>query len=241
MELQKESMLRLLKEIAAMCEEASLTGGLSGGASQVAQRYNSILRHFVAQGAVPDGFFLPLAEDSGYPKIGVESRMLAAFLEENGKSGSHKNKTDSSFLVRLAPFVDSADLAELIQKYTHEGGHFDPGVITALAPFLKSGDLGQIIRKHMDSAIRDRATPSSEPDPTPESKAAKPETHPAPSAPQTPTSRHLATVEDHSPARPSLEELSSQLRRPDISPEERQTIAMQLAEIAHEQARLGSQ
>jgi len=230
MDLQKESMLRLLKEIASMSEEASLTGMLSGGSGQVVQRYNTILRHFVSHGQVPEGFFSTLAEDCDYAKIGVESRMLLAFLEENGKSGSSKNKSDSSFLVRLAPFVDKGDLGELVHRYLLEGGDFDPGLITALAPFLDKGDLGDILRKHLDSAGRGKTSPSPSPTPAPTPKPNEP-----PSA-----SRHLASVEDRSPTRPSLEELSAQLRRPDLSPEERQTIAMQLAEIAHEQARLGA-
>jgi hypothetical protein len=220
MEQQKQSMLRLLREIASLCEEASLTGSLEGGARSTAHRYNAILQYFEKDGTAPRGFFQPLGEGSEYAEIGVESRMLLAYVDENGKN-KPKNKTDANFLVRLAPFVDSKDLSELVKKYTQQGGHFDPGLLTSLAPFLQSSDLGEIIQKHMDEAILGKqAVPIPAPEPEP------------------PISREIVNTRT-SPEGPTLEQLAADLKNPVLTADHRQRIAIMLAELAHEQARLG--
>ncbi len=222
-------MLRLLRELASLAEEASLTGGLGDGAPHAAKRYNAILKYHVAQGQVPDGLFSPLPDTAGYGQIGIESRMLAAFLdsdEENNK-GKGKASKDASVLVRLAPFVDSADLAELVKEYVRDGTSVDAGVLTALAPFMQSADLGHLIRRHLSNRPGAPEPPS------------KPDRPRQPEAAAAPAQRDLVAAE-RTPVRPSLEDLSAQLRRPDLTQEERQAIAIQLAEIAHEQARFGA-
>jgi len=217
-----------------MSEEASLTGSLSDGAPQAVQRYNAILRHFAEQGQVPAGLFEYLPEGTSFGKLGVEARMLSAFFEGDPESKKQKAKSDASVLIRLAPFVDSSDLAELVKEYVQDGVAMDSWVLTALAPFLKSSDLGELIRKR-----------TKRPDEKPEAPA-QPRKPNEPAGPAAPTpaapvaSTMIERAPDRSPARPSLEDLSAQLRRDDLTQEERQAIAIQLAEIAHEQARFGA-
>lgn len=231
-------MVKLLKEIGEMAEECSLTGALAGGASQAVTRYNAILGHLVANEKLPDGLFRPLPDDAAWAQLGVESRMLAAYLaDDKGKSASRLG-TDASVLVRLAPFVDSKDLAELVHEYAREGVTIDPGILTALAPFLDSSALGGLIRSHIGnlknvvSGAVPKAPegPSGEPEPvkTPSAPAA-----PGPVQAPSPPARDVVPF-DVSPAKPTLEELAARLRRNDLSPEERQRIAVALADIAHE-------
>jgi len=47
----------MLREIADLAENASLTGSLSSGASKAVQRYNAILRQLVESGTVAKGIF----------------------------------------------------------------------------------------------------------------------------------------------------------------------------------------
>jgi hypothetical protein len=67
--------------------------------------------------------------------------------------------------------------------------------------------------------------------------AGAPAPSPAPPTPAAEPTRDLVPAPEHAPARPTLDELAIQLRRENLSQEERQAIAIQLAEIAHEQAR----
>jgi hypothetical protein len=154
-------LISLLREMAGLAENASLTGSLEGGARQAIRRYNGLLTRFITTGAVPDGLFEPLSEAADYAQLGVESRLLAAFLEgdSNGNGngeGRRRNKgkdrdgIDSNVLIRLAPFVKGEDLSALVGEYMQRGARMDPHILTHLAPFLDSDSLGKLLRKHLE-------------------------------------------------------------------------------------------
>lgn len=232
-----ETLRQLLKELADLAEHSSLTGSLSQGASRAVQRYNAVLDRLVALGAIPEGLFTPLDASTDYDGLGVEARLLASTLK-NEKGAKFKDKgrreghePDASVIVRLAPFVDSADLTRLVREYRQRNAFFDENLITSLAPFLDRKMLGEIIRDHFMEG--------EEPEPP-----APPEAPRAPEPPEAPnrdlatTGRHTLTVtEERRPE--TLVSLADRLRDPNLSNEERQSIALQLAQIAHIEASEG--
>lgn len=149
--IDTEATRSLLREIADLCEHASLTGALSGGAGRVATRYNSVLARLEEAGAVPPDMFSPLAPDSAYGEIGVEARMLASFIRRD----KHKEKDkgghgDANVLIRLAPFVKGQDLAKMVRLQMEQGSAMDMDLVTKLAPFLDQEMLSEILRDHLN-------------------------------------------------------------------------------------------
>lgn len=200
------ALRRMLREIADLAENASLTGALSGGAHRAVQRYNAVLRQLVEMGATPAGIFEELnVETTDFGQLGVDARLLGSSLKgkesENGGS-----QGDSSVLVRLAPFIRGEDLAVLIKQHLANGAHISARVITALAPFMRSEDLGELVREHLMAETQSPSSPPSPPTPPP-----------PPSSPEKET----------------LEDLARQLSSPELSREDRARIAARLAELAN--------
>ena len=202
-----QSLRRMLREIADLAENASLTGGLSGGAPRAAQRYNAVLNQLVQSGSVPKGIFEEInVETAEFGQLGVDARLLGSYLKgQEGDNGSSRG--EASVLVRLAPFIRGEDLGALVRQQLANGVNINSHVITALAPFLGSDQLGQLVREHM---IADHAE------------------HTA----QSPTAPVSTRLEGE-----TLEELAEKIRRPEISREERDRIAARLAELAQSQQR----
>ena len=220
---------RVLSELAGMAEHASLTGSLRGGEKSAARAFNGALDALRTHEAIPDGMFERAdPEAADYGSLGVQARLLLSILpaeredrrERDG--GRRRNRDDEDeggglgAVVALAPFLDSEDLAQMLRERIDETTAVPDGLLTALAPFLNSGDLGELVRRRM----RPRA---------PES----PQAPAAPPAPPAPPASDLRPVV-HAPA--TLESLANDLRRPDLTTEERQAIATRLAELAYEQA-----
>jgi len=232
---------RLLRELAELAEHASLTGSLSDGENRAAERYNSVLSYFATEGLVPEGIFTRLAPGCSYGDIGVEARMLLAYVEGQEKASAPKTEQvfDQGVLVRLAPFVDSGDLGRLVREHMKHNAHFDMNLLTSLAPFLDSGIMGEVIRDQLAQMANPAPAPAPAPAPEPPAAPAAP----APvvnaimhfSAPE--SSREIVPAEEEDEDPDSLEALAARLRQPNISNEERQEIAIKLAQIAHEQAR----
>lgn len=170
-ELDIRACRRLLVQIGDMCDHASLTGTMADGARRTAERYNVILRRLEDAGAVGNGLFDALPEGVGYGEIGVEARMLAAYLKTDDK---HKHGDEWSgernMIVRLAPFIGAAELQQLIQDQAAAGSSFDIHTITALAPFLGPEYLSKIVRENL---LKSEA-PATSPDPAPSPPAAPP-------------------------------------------------------------------
>lgn len=201
------SCVSLLREIAEICEHASLTGSLSGGSGRTAGRYNTTLERLVQLGAVPEGFFQPVPESTGYGEIGVEARMLAAYATK-GRDGEKRKRGRSdepSILMRLAPFVDAADLGVMVREHLKGGQAFDMEDLTHLAPFMDRETLGMLVRKNL-SKSEEPETPTEAP------------TIPVPAPPE---------------PKPSLDELLERLKQPNLTEDERDAILIQMRSSAN--------
>ena len=212
---------RVLAELAELAEHASLTRGLRGGEKSAAQAYNRVLATFIATERFPEGMFEPIEpETADFGQLGVQCRLLSAAM--GAKAEAHPGESLGS-IVGLAPFLDAKDLAELVRERIDGDVRVPESMLTALAPFLDSETLGSLIRR------RPRPPVPPQP-PTAPAHTSAPRT-PAPPAEPTITDRTLAFV-DAPPE--NLETLASELRRPDLTPAERQRIATRLAELAYE-------
>ncbi|AIE87111.1 hypothetical protein [Fimbriimonas ginsengisoli] len=208
----------LLREIADLCEHASLTGSLQGGAGRVAQRYNAVLARFTESGVVPRDMFSYLSETAEYGEIGVEARMLSSYLRKD-EAGTRRRMRDGegdhAAFVRLAPFISREDLASLVRQQVEGGTRIDMGMLTQLAPFLGQEDLGQLLREHLRT-------------PTPPEREQAPEPPPTPPAPPAPGRQEWPTIQfNEAPQPPAEEKLSSLLERlkdPRLSEEERSNL-----------------
>ena len=197
---------KLLREIADMCEHASLTGALSGGAGRVAHRYNAILERMVASGRVPTGMFEPLPETAEYGEIGVEARMLSAAVKED-----KKESVDDHILLRLAPFVRGEDLTDLIRQQMRTGTRFDLDMLTHLAPFMEGETLTGLLKEHL------RTPPPPPTPPAPREEAPPEPAYIAPTAPA-PTEDRVAVLLDR-------------LKDPRLSSEERGELIDRVREL----------
>ena len=211
----EKGIIKLLKEIAEMAEEATLTGSLEGGAGRTIQRYNAILTTLVDRGKIPEGLFTPLPETATFGEVGVESKMLVGFLkgeDDDREGGSSGRRVDMSILTRLAPFVDSQDLGALIAQYGTQNMTLDGDTLAQLAPFLDRGTLGKLIHEHMIPHLRPKEpAPAPAPAPTPA----------PPAAPAPPVQSN----------KESIAELVAKLQSGDLSEERRQRILEQLAQL----------
>lgn len=211
-----QSCRKLLNEIAEMCENASLTGSLSGGARRTAQRYNMVLQHLIEAGSVPQGLFSSIPEDAGFGEIGAEARMLAGYLPSNKEKQKSGDEGDRNILMRLAPFVGKEELGLLIREQAGKGMPLDMNTISNLAPFLGQEILGQLIRSHLKQQTVKPAEP-----------AAPPTAPAAPVAPQAPVKQdyRLETVSGEGA---TLNEMLDLLKSPYLSDEERSTLVERL-------------
>lgn len=202
---ETERLRSLLNEIAELCEGASLSGSFEGGASRVAERYNAVLNRLLSIEALPADLFSPLPSTAGFAEVGVEARMLAGYFrsDERGDRGQ-------SLIVRLAPFVDSRDLAKLIREGRESGMEVDPETLAHIAPFLGKEELGDLLRGHFERR--------------------KPPTPPAPPAPPHQEERFPVPHAPHPPAR-TLGSLLDRLEHPGLTEEERSAILGQIRAI----------
>lgn len=175
----ESSVQRLLREIADLCEHASLTGSLEGGSQRVAKRYNSILSQLEQQGDLPDGLFDPLGEHVSYGEIGVEARMLHAFVAKGKDKRKPKDEPDLDILVRLAPFVKREDMGELIRSHVGSG-EVSLDLLVRLAPFIPSEDVHRIVQENLRAHIQPPTPPEPPVPPTPPEPPRPPETNVVP-------------------------------------------------------------
>ena len=144
-----QSIRRLLNEIAEMCDHATLTGSLSGGARRTAQRYNALLNRLIEHGNVPSGLFTPIPEDSTFAEIGVESRMLASYFPGKRDKNREGGENDRNILLRLAPFLRQEELGLLVREQIQKGSVLDMNMLSSIAPFLGQDILGEMVRAHL--------------------------------------------------------------------------------------------
>jgi len=245
---QLRATRRLLHEIAQLCEHATLTGSLSGGAPRAIARFNTILAQLTESGAVPENLFSPLSPEADYGEVGVEARMLASYIREGEKERDRQRDVhDPGILVRLAPFVDSKDLSSLIREQMQQGVHLDMHILTSIAPFLGKEDLGMLLREHIQpredrpgragrSERSDRSDRSDRGRPERPERPERPDNRghgfppgmgwPFPNTPPSPPAAPTAKLE--------LEEALEKLRNPELSDEERDQLIRQVRELATE-------
>lgn len=214
-ELKNAPLRRVLEQLSELCEHASLTGSHRGGEATAARAFNGVLATLLEREVVPLGMFERVDEHSAeFGAIGVQAQLLQAMIAE--EEPSHRGEGLEA-VVALAPFLDSRDLGALVRERM-EGAQISDRVLTGLAPFLDSDALGDIVRRKMRR-------------PEPPAPPAAP-APPAPAQSPAPDYRPMVAEEPHD----TLESLADQLRRPDLSMEDRQRIAMRLAELSYEQS-----
>jgi hypothetical protein len=212
---QNAPLRRVLEQLSELCEHASLTGSHRGGEASAARAFNGVLATLLERGTVPLGMFERIDENAAdFGSIGVQAQLLQAMIAEEERP---ERGEGLEAVVALAPFLDSRDLGELVRERIEGATQISDRVLTSLAPFLDSAALGDIVRRKMRHPEPPKA-------PAPPEPAAPP--RPAPDL------RPMVAEEPHE----TLESLADQLRRPDLSMEDRQRIAMRLAELSYEQS-----
>ena len=209
-------IISILKELGKIAEHASLSGAFEDGGPSMARKYNSIFRLAESKNYVMQGVFTPLSESASLAEVGIEAKLLASSLESRNKKVGASAPADPSLLVRLAPFVESEDLSDLIRRQIKSGTSFSPDIIASIAPFVESKALGELLRSATEVA------PAAPEPPQP------PRTE-APPAPEPST---------FSMPRKSREELVALLENPHLSREQKMEIAMELADLADQSPEL---
>ena len=186
---------------------------------------------------MPPGLFQPLNVDEGFGALVVESRLLRSSIDEGDErrrdprerrheeAPKGRPSVDPSLLVRLAPFVQSADLANLVRECTAQNVHIHEDTITAIAPFLESGTLGKLVREHIIGSAQTTV-------PTPPEPPEAPEPPPAPTNPAEVNPPQTSFVLNRIPG--SSREIIARLADPEISDHERHGLAGQLYALTAE-------
>ncbi|MEZ0324972.1 MAG: hypothetical protein ACAH95_03635 [Fimbriimonas sp.] len=201
------SLRNVLGELTELAEGASLTGMLNGGQGRAVSRFNAIASRLVELGAIQKSMYQPLPGDAGYADVAIEARLLAAQLAPTKNKHKHE---DNNILMRLAPFVDSQDLAELVREQMRKGSDIDMHQLSSLAPFLDRGMLGELLRTQMSSS-ESKVEPAATPQPQPQ--------------PQAPPASHLPVAGEQEPKPEDLLEL---LKNPHLTDGERQELVQRL-------------
>jgi hypothetical protein len=214
---------RILAELADMAEASSMTGVLRGGTKEAARTYNRALELLTDRGIAPDGMFEPVdPEGVDFGQIGVQCRLLMATITEEEEEEREEHGRDKmGAIVALAPFLESHDLGRLVRERMEGSSRIPDGILIGLAPFLDKDTLGEMVRRKLKSAPPEPPAPPASPTP----------------AASTPARDLRPAVHDPQPA--ELETLAGELRRPDLTIEERQQIAIRLAELAYDQSTRG--
>lgn len=74
---------KLLNQMGRLCEHATLTGALSGGATDVVNIYNQAIRTLSDLEVKVTPLFAELPSDATYDRVGVSSKLLAGYIEED--------------------------------------------------------------------------------------------------------------------------------------------------------------
>jgi hypothetical protein len=107
---------RLLKQMYQMAEHSSLTGALAGGATDVIQTYNLILTRLGELGVVSGPLFLALPQDASFDRLGVASKLLAGYLEEEAPASDVLRGVNNIHIGSIAGLEDIKDLGRLVRE-----------------------------------------------------------------------------------------------------------------------------
>lgn len=125
--LNASQAIALLKELASLAEDVTLTGAFSDGLASARDKINWLMAWAEAQEIAPAGFFRPLTEKAGWGEVGVEARMMMASLKDSQERFE-------------ADFEPEPELGEDDDMF---GGAFGPrGPFGAKGPFGPKGPFG---------------------------------------------------------------------------------------------------
>jgi hypothetical protein len=203
----------MLRELAELAHEASLTGALSGGEGRAVRRYNQLISQLSEQGDLPAGLFAPLADDETFAAIALEARLAASSFDKQDRP--HHADGDLNMITRLAPFVSSDDLRDLIKSANEDA--LGPDFLTSVAPFLDREALSELVKAHLVRAT-DAVAPPVPPVP--------------PVAPEPPIPEPSVTAFATDQSARNVARLVSRLSEAGLSEEQRQQILRQIAEAA---------
>lgn len=183
----------MLRATVRMAKDASMTGSLEEGRRSSVTHYNSAVRHLEGLSAIPQGLFLPLAEDAKFDEVGVAAQQLSSYLEDDDGEGTEGTRVTGSNNI----FIGLGHLKEMKE--------------------LK--EFGQYIRDHMPDWLKGKAT--------------KPKDGDGDSGVViTDVESRLAEVGS------KLQAVAEQLRRTDLSDQQRAELADELSQLGQEQAKL---
>ena len=119
---------RLLKRMYSLAEHSSLTGALSDGGVDAVAQYNLILTRLGELGILSQTLFPPLPPDASFDRLGVASKLLEGYLEEE--------------------VADSAPMGA--------GNHIHIGNIGDIGAMEELKDLGRLVRENLPEFLRKR-------------------------------------------------------------------------------------
>jgi hypothetical protein len=216
----------MLAGISKTAREASLTGQLSGGKAVAIRQYNAILTRIAELGVTSSDLFAPLSEEASFDEVGVAASQLADFLREDEEE-EHR------------------------RRWRHGGGVFEasPGHVKIVGFPGNISDLGDVLREYLPDFIKqkvahafkfqvqtsDKGCEEARESPAPPT----PPTPPEPPAPPGSKPTRLDDIEARlADVSAQMQNVAEQMRRPDVSPEEIQTLAHDMSQLAQRQAEL---
>ncbi|MBC8101376.1 MAG: hypothetical protein H7Z41_02150 [Cytophagales bacterium] len=123
MSLNDESMTevrrirRMLKQMYRLAEHSSLTGALSGGAVDAVSQYNAILKRLGELAVVSGTLFPVLPEDASFDRLGVASRLLEGYLEEETPETEGRGAAGHNIVIgNIGGLEDLKDLGRMVRE-----------------------------------------------------------------------------------------------------------------------------
>lgn len=147
-----DPIVKILAEIAEICEDVSLSGALQGGRETLVRRYNSALRKLEESGRVEAGLFESLTDEATVDVVGVEARLLAASVA-GSKQSDRDEVPELEAIVALAPFARGEDVAKMLHRAIDSGRPIPTHMLVGLAPFLRSEDLSLLMERAINRPV----------------------------------------------------------------------------------------
>jgi hypothetical protein len=204
-------IVRVLERLGELAKQATRRGELEDGQSYAIQHYNAIIEALATRGVEVPSFFPPLAAEAGLGAVGFASAQLAEYLSEFLEGESNSSGEGAGT--------------------GGEGSFFDR--------FFGSGEfqhVGEAMREAIPDWMREaRRWHESKHAAGGARTAASGPAGPAEGGSQQGLANRLAEVSAR------IEAIAAQMRRPDVTPEELQELAAEMARLGEEQARIAGE
>jgi DUF4097 and DUF4098 domain-containing protein YvlB len=114
-------LFQILEQTAEIAEDSLLTQARTGGENRCISQFNKVLDRLAEIGAVPEGLFDPLPEDTTFSEISIACNHLAAYLSEGlGISSDLKsmmtNILGKKFIENIGEELREGKIGDLIRK-----------------------------------------------------------------------------------------------------------------------------